>query len=78
MKLRSRGITQESIQYLIVVSIFQFFEHLSGVLLFMAHSEKLIVQPALKLESKLLAKNLPFCIGQLFLRDKYRLSLLSA
>ena len=60
---------EKSIQYLIVVSIFQFFENLGGVLLFMAHSEKLIVPPALKLGSKLLAKNLPYCKGSLFLPD---------
>ena len=48
--------------YLIVVSIIQFFEHLGGILLFVVHSEKLIVQSALKLGSKFLAKNVLYCI----------------
>jgi len=48
--------------YLIVVNIFQFFEHSGGMLLFVAHSEKLIAQPALKFRSTLQVKSLPCCI----------------
>jgi hypothetical protein len=41
-------------------------ENTGVMLLFVAHNEELIVKPAFKPGSKLLAKNMPYFIGSLF------------